>query len=142
MTIQHQQRPKTTTRGSENSTLKKSVLAPTSLLLLSILAATATAEIQFTSPPADSTFAPGATVPLTWSIRPVNGTNPANTDPFDLVLRALSGQRYSIQTAVAQSALTLSVKIPADATGGLVSSCSFFFVTVLCVWAMMMAGKM
>ncbi|KAG0285473.1 hypothetical protein BGZ97_007777, partial [Linnemannia gamsii] len=90
-----------------------------SLLLLSALAATATAEIAFTSPPPNSVYRPGDSFALTWTIRPPNGTVPVNTDPFDLQLRAATLQRYTIQTAVAQSALTLQVQIPADVTGGL-----------------------
>lgn len=143
MTIQDQQRPKTTTRGSEkSSTLKKSMLASSaSLLLLSALAATATAEIAFTSPPPNSVYRPGDSFALTWTIRPPNGTVPVNTDPFDLQLRAATLQRYTIQTAVAQSALTLQVQIPADVTGGLVSFCSLVLLLFVVCLRIMMVEK-
>ncbi|KAK3812752.1 MAG: hypothetical protein JOS17DRAFT_461910 [Linnemannia elongata] len=117
MTIQQQRRPTTSTRGSEKSTLKKSLLA--CFIVLSTLAATATAEIIFTSPPANSTFRPRDSLLLTWAIRPVNASVPTNTDPFDISLRAFTGQRYSIQTGVAQGTLSLQVQIPVDVTGGL-----------------------
>lgn len=134
MTIQQQRRPTTSTRASEKSTLKKSLFA--CFVVLSTLAATATAEIQFTSPPANSTYRPGDTVLLTWSIRPPNGTIPVNNAPFDLTLRAATLQRYNIQANVAQAALSVQIQIPADVTGGLVSlrlSLSFspFFVVLL-----------
>ena len=121
MTIQQQRRPTTSTRASEKSTLKKSVLA--CFIVLSALAVTATAEIAFISPPANSTFRPNDVVLLTWSLRPVstNISVPTNTAPFDLSLRAKTGQRYTLQTGVVQSLLSLQIQIPADVTGGLVS---------------------
>ncbi|KAG0063114.1 hypothetical protein BGZ89_010138 [Linnemannia elongata] len=117
MTIQQQRRPTTSTRASERSTLKKSLFA--CFVVLSTLAAIATAEIQFTSPPANSTYRPGDTVLLTWIIRPPNGTIPVNNSPFDLTLRAASLQRYNIQANIDQAALSVQIQIPADVTGGL-----------------------
>ncbi|KAF9120357.1 hypothetical protein BGX30_003212, partial [Mortierella sp. GBA39] len=119
MMIQQQRRPTTSTRASEKSTMKKSLLA--CFIVLSTLAATATAEIAFTSPPANSSFLPNDSLVLTWTQRPpsTNASVPTNTAPFDISLRAFTGQRYAIQSGVAQTLLTLQVKIPAGVTGGL-----------------------
>ncbi|KAF9149600.1 hypothetical protein BG015_008591, partial [Linnemannia schmuckeri] len=104
--------------GSEKSILKKSILA--CFIILSTLAATTTGEIAFTSPSAGSIFRPGDSVLLTWTIRPAptTGTVPANTNPFDLQLRAETKQRYNIQANVSQALMALQVQIPADVTGG------------------------
>ncbi|KAF9932068.1 hypothetical protein FBU30_008998 [Linnemannia zychae] len=89
--------------------------------VLSTLAAIVSAEITFTSPPANQTYRPGDFVALTWTVdTPAPGsTVPPNTEPFDLVLRALSGQRYDIQAGVVQSLLSFRAQIPASVTGGL-----------------------
>ncbi|KAF8950473.1 hypothetical protein BGZ52_002385 [Haplosporangium bisporale] len=61
---------------------------------------------------------PGDPVIVRWTeVVPTNGT--VNNDPFDLLLRAYSGQSYMIQRGVAQNLLTVTVNIPNNATGGL-----------------------
>ncbi|KAF9193582.1 hypothetical protein BGZ51_002870 [Haplosporangium sp. Z 767] len=50
-------------------------------------------------------------------VAPTNGTV-ENIEPFNLVLRALSGQRYNILSGVAQDLFTVTVQVPMDATGG------------------------
>ncbi|KAF9970238.1 hypothetical protein BGZ65_011281 [Modicella reniformis] len=75
-----------------------------------------TANIKFASIPVGPSN-PGATVGITWTVLPLNGTS-SNTDPFNLILRAESGQRYTIQNGVPQALLQLNVSIPKEATGG------------------------
>ncbi|KAF9918966.1 hypothetical protein FBU30_011213 [Linnemannia zychae] len=61
---------------------------------------------------------PGDSMTLNWTLSsPTLGT-PNNIDPFNIVLRALSGQTYLIRSKVDQSLLTARVTIPANATGG------------------------
>lgn len=63
---------------------------------------------------------PGDPVVVRWTeVLPPNATV-ANNDPFNLLLRALTGQSYVIQRGVAQNLLTVTVNIPKNATGGLV----------------------
>ncbi|KAF9956966.1 hypothetical protein BGZ65_002315 [Modicella reniformis] len=91
------------------------------LLLLVLVAlswiGTISASIRFTLPNG-LTYKPNDFVPLNWTlIKPVaNGID--NTNPFTVILRAASGQRYEIQSNVVQAALTVKVRIPAAATGG------------------------
>lgn len=65
---------------------------------------------------------PGDSMTLNWTIiaAPPAGTV-INTAPFNLVLRALSGQSYLIRSNVSQSLLTIRVNVPTGATGGKVS---------------------
>ncbi|KAG0048379.1 hypothetical protein BGZ83_006661 [Gryganskiella cystojenkinii] len=61
---------------------------------------------------------PGDAMTVTWT--EVNATNGTvlNTLPFNLVLRALTGQKYNVQNNVPQEQLTVKVTIPKAATGG------------------------
>ncbi|KAG0373430.1 hypothetical protein BGX24_011702 [Mortierella sp. AD032] len=94
------------------------------LAAVAALATTATAEISFTTPATNGlSYRPGDLVTLTWTIDPAPAVNTQN---FDLSLRALSTQRYNIQTNVAQNLLTLEVRIPANVTGGLHSFYAFY----------------
>jgi hypothetical protein len=81
---------------------------------------TASANIEFIKTQLPSVN-PGDQMTLNWNIitAPPAGT-PNNTAPFNLVLRALSGQRYLIRSNVAQELRTIRVTVPTDATGGLV----------------------
>ncbi|KAF9968785.1 hypothetical protein BGZ70_007671 [Mortierella alpina] len=81
-------------------------------------ASIASANIVFIGFPQNTTVKPGASLEVIWRIQPPAVGAPENSEPFDLVLRAFTGQGYSIQKGVRQSALKLSVQIPAEATGG------------------------
>ncbi|KAF9130164.1 hypothetical protein BGW39_003401 [Mortierella sp. 14UC] len=80
---------------------------------------TASANIEFVKTTLPNVN-PGDQMTLNWNMIP---TPPAgtviNVQPFNLVLRALTGQRYLIQGNVRQELLTLRVTVPSNATGGL-----------------------
>ncbi|KAI1316082.1 hypothetical protein EDD11_010471 [Mortierella claussenii] len=61
---------------------------------------------------------PGDSLLVTWRDDNANVTVP-NLAPFDLTLRAITGQRYNIQGSVPQTLGQLKVVIPKEATGGL-----------------------
>ncbi|KAF9938171.1 hypothetical protein BGZ67_000434 [Mortierella alpina] len=85
-------------------------------LLLSL--STVCANISFVRIP-PTIVQPGETIELQWNIvTPVAGTLDTQ-EPFNLQLRALSGQRYDLNKLVAQTAAKLRVVIPKEATGGL-----------------------
>lgn len=81
---------------------------------------TASANIEFIKTQLPS-VKPGDQMTLNWNIiaAPPAGTV-INTAPFNLFLRALSGQRYLIRSNVAQELLTVRITVPTNATGGLV----------------------
>ncbi|KAF9088548.1 hypothetical protein BGX23_007262, partial [Mortierella sp. AD031] len=124
MTIQQQRRHQSTaTPATAKSTLTSSrkSMAPVAVLILvlSTLVARASAEITFTLP-SNLVFRPNDFIALNWTVNPAPtaGTVPANTQPFDLQLRAATGQRYNIQTAIPQTAQSFRVQVPANVTGG------------------------
>ncbi|CAO3571452.1 unnamed protein product [Mortierella alpina] len=96
--------------GSKRSWLAVAILAMS-------WASIASANVVFIGFAQNTTVKPGASMEVNWKIQPANGTV-ENLEPFDLVLRALTGQGYSIQKAVPQNLLKLAVRIPAEATGG------------------------
>ncbi|KAI8357138.1 hypothetical protein B0O80DRAFT_307395 [Mortierella sp. GBAus27b] len=61
-------------------------------------------------------IAPSTKMVITWTELPPNGTA-TSSDPFEFVLRAESGQRYSLQKDVPQSLKTITVTLP-KTTGG------------------------
>ncbi|KAF9916879.1 hypothetical protein BX616_002568 [Lobosporangium transversale] len=75
------------------------------------------ADIAFAKFAPGTTVAPGQSIVLNWTINNANVAVPS-TEPFDLTLRALSGQRYNIQRNVSQTLLRFDVVIPKEATGG------------------------
>ncbi|KAF9128710.1 hypothetical protein BGX30_014224 [Mortierella sp. GBA39] len=79
---------------------------------------TASANIVFAKTQLPSVN-PGDLMTLNWDIvnPPVGTVN--NTAPFNLVLRALTGQKYLVQANVSQTLLTVRVNVPTGATGGL-----------------------
>lgn len=82
---------------------------------------TASANIEFIKTTLPNVN-PGDSMTLNWNIiaAPPAGTV-INTAPFNLVLRALSGQSYLIRANVPQDSLTIRVTVPTNATGGKVS---------------------
>ncbi|KAG9324235.1 hypothetical protein KVV02_002182 [Mortierella alpina] len=94
-------------------------------VLVSSWASIASANIVLTGFPQNTTVKPGDSLEVSWKILPANGTV-ENLDPFDLSLRALSGQGYSIQRGIPQNALKLIVQIPTEATGGKHSFYAFY----------------
>lgn len=73
---------------------------------------------------------PGESMELQWTIATVPTGTPTGTlettEPFNLVLRALSGQRYDLNKLIPQNALKLRVVLPKEATGGLVRFTCYF----------------
>jgi len=63
---------------------------------------------------------PGDSMTLNWNLVTAPAGTPVDTAPFNLYLRALTGQRYLIQQRIAQDLLTVRVVVPTNATGGLV----------------------
>ncbi|KAF9955069.1 hypothetical protein BGZ70_010362 [Mortierella alpina] len=85
-------------------------------LLLSL--STVCANISFVRIP-PTILQPGETIELQWNIvTPTAGTLDTQ-EPFNLQLRALSGQRYDLNKLIPQAAAKLRVVIPKEATGGL-----------------------
>ncbi|KAF8932716.1 hypothetical protein BGZ58_006861 [Dissophora ornata] len=84
----------------------------------------ASANIAFTSLQDNLSLKPGASVVLTWRTVTANGTS--DLADFTLVLRALSGQKYTIQSDVPQAQFTLTVQIPSTATGGMHSFYAYY----------------
>jgi hypothetical protein len=82
---------------------------------------TASANVEFAKTTLPNVN-PGDQMTLKWTMNPTPPAGiPINLQPFDLLLRAYSGQRYLIQANVQQELLTLRVTVPSNATGGLVS---------------------
>ncbi|KAG0347226.1 hypothetical protein BG004_008139 [Podila humilis] len=80
----------------------------------------ALANIVFTKFAENTLVNPGSVVVLRWvQVATVPTGTAVNTEPFTLLLRALTGQTYVIQRNVPQNLLTLAVTIPMEATGGL-----------------------
>ncbi|KAF9360058.1 hypothetical protein BGX26_010604 [Mortierella sp. AD094] len=88
----------------------------TSLALIALMVNSVRANIDFTRIP-PQVVDPGSLMPVRWVIDNANVTTP-NTQPFNLVLRALSGQVYNIANGLDQSILLYNAIIPAQATGG------------------------
>ncbi|KAF9296224.1 hypothetical protein BGZ88_000429 [Linnemannia elongata] len=78
---------------------------------------TASANIEFARTTLPNVN-PGDPMTLNWNITTPPVGTVANTAPFNLVLRALSGQTYLIRANVAQELLAIRVNIPTNATGG------------------------
>lgn len=98
-------------------TKKQGITTALTLVLSSINAVWA--DVAFVKYPVNTILKPGDPIVVKWTeVLPITGV--ANTEPFTLLLRALSGQSYVIQRAVPQNLLTLNVNIPREATGGLV----------------------
>ncbi|GJJ68617.1 hypothetical protein EMPS_00963 [Entomortierella parvispora] len=95
----------------------KSLVLVTLSAALALLGSTS-ANIQFNRINMTTAIKPGATMTLSWTDIPAPTNTVLNTLPFNLTLRALSGQRYNIQNLVPQTQLTMTVTIPSDATGG------------------------
>lgn len=96
--------------GSRRSWLAMAILAMS-------WASIASANIVFINYPVNTTVKPGGSIEVSWRIQPPNGTV-ENMEPFDLELRAFTGQRYSIQKGIPQATSKLTVQIPTVATGG------------------------
>ncbi|KAF9911605.1 hypothetical protein BX616_010560 [Lobosporangium transversale] len=79
---------------------------------------TISANIAFNKLADNLIIKPGETVALSWTAAAPDAGTVLDDKPFNLVLRALTGQRYLLQSNVAQTALNLRVQIPANATGG------------------------
>ncbi|KAF9289541.1 hypothetical protein BGZ68_009123 [Mortierella alpina] len=88
----------------------------TAALLLTL--STVCANISFARIP-PTIMQPGESMELQWTIAPVPTGTLETTEPFNLVLRALSGQRYDLNKLIPQDALKLRVVLPKEATGGL-----------------------
>ncbi|KAF9327148.1 hypothetical protein BG006_009501 [Podila minutissima] len=95
-------------------TKKQGVTAVLAVVLSSINSTWA--DVVFVKYPANTRINPGDPIVVKWT-QVVPAT--VSSEPFTLLLRALSGQSYVIQRGVAQNLLTLNVNIPANATGGL-----------------------
>ncbi|KAG0211608.1 hypothetical protein BGX28_007659 [Mortierella sp. GBA30] len=94
------------------------VKSKASLVLFASLT-TVYANIAFVKIPSPTIVKPGDSLNLQWTIvTPVVGT-PETAEPFNLVLRAYSGQTYDVQKLVPQTLTKLTVVIPKGATGGL-----------------------
>ncbi|KAF9438137.1 homeodomain transcription factor ste12 [Entomortierella beljakovae] len=99
-------------------------MALTTLLSMSWVN-TVDANIKFARVNTTRAYNPGDVIVLTWADDIFNITAP-NLDPFDLSLRALTGQRYAIQSNVSQSLLQFRVTLPLEATGGLHSFYAYY----------------
>ncbi|KAG0249446.1 hypothetical protein BG011_009309, partial [Mortierella polycephala] len=62
-------------------------------------------------------------------VTPADGVA-TNTEPINLELRALSGQRYDIISGVAQELYTITVNVPLEATGGKHSFYAYYSTNV------------
>ncbi|KAG0203536.1 hypothetical protein BGX28_004218 [Mortierella sp. GBA30] len=96
------------------------------LLLVLSWANTAAANIVFVNFAPNTTFKPGDNVVVRWSTQPAGNGTVESAQPFNLELRALSTQRYDIMRGISQSAFTVTVQIPSNATGGKHSFYAFY----------------
>ncbi|KAF9350191.1 hypothetical protein BGX26_011601 [Mortierella sp. AD094] len=89
---------------------------------------TISANIAFVNFPANLTLNPGDPITIRWGPAPPDNGTVADLGNFNLLLRALTGQKYTIQTNVSQALGTFAAKIPLTATGGKGSSSNQFVI--------------
>ncbi|KAI1315694.1 hypothetical protein EDD11_000468 [Mortierella claussenii] len=81
-------------------------------------APTISANIVFIDFPATLTVKPGEMLNVTWRNAAVDNGTVADMKNFTLSLHALTGQKYTVMTSIAQAAFSSLVRIPINATGG------------------------
>ncbi|KAF9952785.1 hypothetical protein BGZ72_005913 [Mortierella alpina] len=116
--------------SSGNSSMARCCRSKLSWLSIAIVAMSwasiASANIVFASFPTNTTVKPGDNIEVNWRRQNVTIGTAENLEPFNLVLRALTGQGYAIQNDVPQDALKQTVRIPIEATGGKHSFYAFY----------------
>ncbi|KAG0087434.1 hypothetical protein BGZ92_007331 [Podila epicladia] len=98
---------------SSSKTLKKALLLAASSWISIV-----SANINFAAIPAGLELKPGDFYVVNWTVNTPTNVTMVNMNPFTLQLRAVTQQRYNLQTNVLQNSTTARIQIPADATGG------------------------